>query len=225
MQLLIKTILITLPILGSPFKQTCEVLKPEIGDEYIGNCRRGLAHGQGIASGEDFYEGEFRRGLPHGSGTYTWDNGDSYKGDWRRGQMHGYGTFTIAEKDSSFYGYWANNDFKRLVDSTETQIPNYEIYYQRNLTSTRFLRIVDGDRVLFTFRGHSASRRVRYLSTVGTSGNYVRYGRYFGYENVTFPFEGKISFVAPSRTGEVFFQIDLFFKINQPGHWEVQLSF
>jgi hypothetical protein len=226
MQLLIKTILIILPILGSPFRQTCNVLMPEIGEEYVGNCRRGLAHGKGIASGEDFYQGEFRRGFPHGAGTYTWSNGDTYEGAWRRGQMHGQGTFTIAENDSAFYGYWVNNEFKRLVDTTAVkQIPNYEIYYQRNLISTRFLRVIDGDKVLFTFRDQSANRRVRNIHTLGTSGNYISYGRFFGFENVTFPFEGKISFLAPSRTGEVVFQIDLFFKINQPGSWEVQLSF
>lgn len=209
---------------GSP-DLLCKVLLPGISEEYIGECRRGLAHGRGIASGKDLYQGEFRRGLPHGYGKYTWSNGDIYEGPWRRGEMHGYGTFTIAEKDSTFYGLWLRDDFKRIVDTTDIRVPDYRIHYRRNLTNVRFRRTGDGDRILFSLRDAGQGRRISGVNNFGSSGQEIYYASFFGFENAEFPFEGKISFTAPSRTGVVIYQIELHYEINKPGLWEIYLDF
>ena len=72
-------------------QQECKVLKKEIAATYDGECKNGLAHGQGKAEGTDIYEGGFKKGLPCGLGTYTWANGDVYAGDWRKGLRNGWG--------------------------------------------------------------------------------------------------------------------------------------
>ena len=38
-------------------QETCKVLKPEISGSYLGDCKKGLANGKGIARGTDGYEG------------------------------------------------------------------------------------------------------------------------------------------------------------------------
>jgi hypothetical protein len=217
--------LVILLFASSSIGPKCMVKIPAISQEYSGECRRGLAHGNGFANGRDIYQGNFRRGLPHGSGKYIWSNGDFYEGDWRNGKRHGHGTFFMAQIDSTFYGLWMNDEFKRMVDTLGVRTPDYRIHYQRNLTNIRFIRTGDGDKVLFTMREPSANRNISNLSTFGTSGSYINYTRHFGYEHAEFPFEGKISFLAPSKSGMVVYQIELFFEIFEPGIWEVHLNF
>jgi hypothetical protein len=217
-------LIFVLPLSG--FAQPdCKVLMEGISQVYDGDCRRNLAHGEGIARGIDYYEGEFRRGLPHGEGVYIWENGDTYAGDWRNGQRHGIGKFTIAEIDSSYIGQWKRDEFIRALDTLPKELASYEIYYRRNLTRTRFVRTGDGNKVLFNYSDAAGNRQISTLNTFGTSGFMINYSRHFGYENVEFPFEGKISFMAPSRTGMVIYQIELHFVINEPGLWEIYLGF
>ena len=47
----------------------CKVLMEEISDWYQGDCKDGVAHGNGIAKGIDRYEGKFKKGLPNGRST------------------------------------------------------------------------------------------------------------------------------------------------------------
>jgi len=44
----------------------CKVLIPEISGQYVGKCKKGLAHGKGLAIGIDRYEGSFKKGYPEG---------------------------------------------------------------------------------------------------------------------------------------------------------------
>lgn len=203
----------------------CRVLKSEISQTYEGKCRRNLAHGFGKARGEDYFEGQFRKGLPHGTGVYVWSNGDTYAGEFRKGMKHGMGRFTIAESDSAFVGIWNNDEFVRIVKPDEKEKPAYRIHYQRNLTRARFVRTGDGNKVLFNLADEGGTRPVSAMNIFGTSGFQINYGRFFGFEDVTFPFEGKISFTAPSRSGLVVYQIELFFTINEPGIWEITLNY
>jgi hypothetical protein len=197
----------------------CEVLKEGISDSYIGNCRRGLAHGFGKASGDDRYEGQFRRGLPHGPGEYVWANGDQYTGLWFNGVMHGEGTFYDAEIDSVYSGRWDNGQYQFVkYPRPEAQ---YVVRYRSNITRFRFNRIIDGNRVFFKIPEAAQSRRISQLSTYGSSGQYFVYTNMFGYEEVEFPFSGRISFVGPSRTGATQYLVQMTFEINEPGYWEV----
>ncbi|MCU0459673.1 MAG: hypothetical protein MUE37_11375 [Bacteroidales bacterium] len=75
-------------------QNNCKVLKPGIDSTYAGDCKQGLANGQGTATGIDRYTGEFKKGLPDGTGTYIWNNGDKYEGEWKKGLREGTGKYT-----------------------------------------------------------------------------------------------------------------------------------
>jgi hypothetical protein len=75
----------------------CKVLDPELQSEYLGNCRGGLAHGKGKATGIATYEGGFRKGMKHGKGVKTWGWGDRYEGAFENDRKHGHGVYTWGE--------------------------------------------------------------------------------------------------------------------------------
>ena len=52
----------------------CKVKIQNLQGQYNGECKKGLANGQGSAKGVDSYTGEFRKGYPHGFGVYTYEN-------------------------------------------------------------------------------------------------------------------------------------------------------
>lgn len=87
----------------------CKVLIPEIADKYSGECKKGLAHGKGIAKGTDHYEGQFIKGLPEGEGVYTWANGIYYEGHWEEGLRHGEGRMVYP--DSVVSGIWKKDKY------------------------------------------------------------------------------------------------------------------
>ena len=88
----------------------CLVKMEAISGEYSGNCKKGLAHGQGVATGTDRYEGEFRNGLPHGPGKYTWANGDYFRGGWKKGLKEGEGRLVRADS-STVEGIWKQDNY------------------------------------------------------------------------------------------------------------------
>lgn len=202
----------------------CKVISESISLSYEGECRRGFAHGFGIAEGSDRYEGDFKRGLPHGTGTYTWENGDIYKGEWCKGERHGRGVLINADKDTLARGIWKKDQFIRETSLSSSK-PAYLVRYQKNITRLRFVRVSDGNRVLIKLDEGSGARQISHLSVFGTSGQYISYPNMFGYEEVTFPFEGRIVFYGPSKTGYTTYLIELTFEINNPGNWEVHIIY
>jgi len=91
-----------------------EITKYPNGDEYIGEYKDGVKHGQGtlnFANG-DKYIGGFKNDIFHGQGTYTWSNGQKYLGAWKYGDFDGKGVLiyengTIEEgtfKDGKYIG-------------------------------------------------------------------------------------------------------------------------
>ena len=88
--------------------QNCQVLKSEISLEYKGECKNGLAHGDGEAFGLDHYKGQFKKGYPDGEGTYNWGTGEVYEGQWKDGMRHGKGEYSyfVNNRDTTIVGKW-----------------------------------------------------------------------------------------------------------------------
>ena len=82
-------------VVAAPAKQQsgCTVKDADIATTYVGECRNGLAHGPGEATGRngDKYVGEFHDGEKHGKGIYTWQSGSRYEGEYKNDKFHGKG--------------------------------------------------------------------------------------------------------------------------------------
>lgn len=203
------------------FGQTdCKVLKAEISLIYKGECKNGLAHGFGEASGRDFYKGEFKNGLPHGEGTYEWGSGEVYEGNWRKGLRHGAGNYSFFSngKDTTITGRWVNDEY---VGEKSSQ--PYKILYKDNIGRIKFVRFGGGGDIRLRFLQSGGEIPVRNPMLSGDSGT-MKIERFFtGFENAVFPFKGKVVFYAPSVWGASTMRCELRFEINEPGKWDVYI--
>lgn len=96
--------------------QTCIVNVDSLKGQYSGDCSKGKADGNGIATGVDSYKGHFKNGLPDGEGKYSWKNGNSYTGSWKNGLYDGEGTLFKAKIDSPervtvIKGFWKKGKY------------------------------------------------------------------------------------------------------------------
>ncbi len=204
------------------FGQTdCEVLKPEISLIYKGECKKGLAHGKGEASGRDNYVGEFRKGLPNGTGIYTWSTGEVYEGEWRNGKRHGYGTYSFISsgRDSLLQGMWANDVFKGMSEADAVHV-----VMKRNLVRYTSMRRGDGNQVIVKIlMGGAPNSDIEDLMFVSNSGSEIRYSHVTGFDNVEFPFWGKVTYSTWNKLKTMRYDVVFEFEITQPGLWEISL--
>ncbi|MET2983702.1 MORN repeat-containing protein [Aureibaculum conchae] len=109
----------------------CKVKLEAISTSYKGECKKGFAHGEGEAKGEqDSYSGKFKKGLPHGSGTYIWENGNTYKGNFVKGKMDGKGVLTIKkseDEDEIQNGYFKKGEYIGLYAVPYKEISKREV--------------------------------------------------------------------------------------------------
>jgi len=201
----------------------CKVLKPEISGSYVGECKKGLADGLGEATGTDFYKGEFVKGWPEGKGTYLWTNGATYQGEWKKGMRDGIGTYLYKknEIDSVLDGKWRNDKYIGKVLSAP-----YVIEYRNNIGRVSFVRVSDRPYVKYKFSRNGIEANI--FSNVlmqGSSGNESNNGSFTGFEQVKFPFVGKISFTAPNSFNSATLNCELRFTINEPGSWVVTMFY
>jgi len=206
-------------------QDNCKVLIPRIGDSYKGSCKNGLAEGRGEAFGVDQYSGNFKKGYPDGKGTYIWQSGDIYEGDWKKGLRDGNGTFTIKHmgRDSVLAGVWKQDTYVGTVD-----LPAYVIQYRNNIGRVTCMKIGDNPnyiRYKFTRAGESSAGVINNLILTGSSGSESMTDTFLGFENVTFPFEGRARFSAPSTFGTVSLNCELKLVVNKPGAWLVTVFF
>jgi hypothetical protein len=201
----------------------CKVLKPEIAEKYIGSCKQGLADGQGEATGIDYYRGEFSKGWPEGKGEYIWSNGATYRGEWKKGMRNGNGTYSIRNngKDSTLTGKWKNDRFI----GNQNQAP-YVIEYRNNIGRVSAIRVGDRPYVKYKFsRNGIESTNISGLLMQGSSGSESATGSFTGFEQVTFPFKGKVSFSAPNPFQMAIIYCELRLTIIQPGSWIVTIFY
>ncbi|MEW5845818.1 MAG: hypothetical protein AB1777_06065 [Bacteroidota bacterium] len=202
-------------------ESNCKVLLPEISETYNGKCKKGLAHGKGIAHGTDTYEGKFKDGLPHGFGTYTWANGDRYEGYFFKGKKHGKGTFKgkINGKDSTITGIWKEGAFDHKIIP-----PKYQIINARNVQRYTFTKTGSGNRLLFAFiQNGTPNNYISNLQIVCDTGTPFKLGEKYGFENILYPVTCKINYQTPNALRTVWYDVTFEFTINESGEWTINL--
>ncbi len=207
-------------------QDACKVLLPRIGDLYTGSCKKGLAEGKGEASGVDKYTGEFKKGLPDGEGTYIWETGEVYKGEWKKGMRNGNGEFItkLADRDSVLTGIWKNDNY-----IGEKNISPYVIGYRSNVGRVTCMKMGDERKYVkykFSRAGESATFiTITDLLLQGSSGTETITNNFTGFENVQFPFEGKLKFNAPNALNTGTLNCEVRLTINEPGPWLVTIYY
>lgn len=218
LQVLVVILLYSIQLFG---QKECKVLLPNISEEYIGGCKNGLAHGNGIARGVDEYEGHFRKGLPHGEGTYKWKNGDVYKGNWKKGKRNGKGVFSFGNEGQLQVkqGIWRNDEYV----GEEKKVP-YTIGHILNLERYSVKRLGDGNKVMLLFYYMGKTGRLPDdLNFRMETGMSKIQGHSVGYEDVAFPAKVIITYSVPDKLGRgLMIPIRFEITINEPGNWEIK---
>ena len=198
----------------------CKVIMPSISGKYTGECKKGVAHGQGASQGIDSYTGNFRNGLPDGSGTYIWANGSRYEGFWSKGMKDGTGKMVTL--DSTYAGVW-----KEDVYMGREVVPSYRITRSYNITKSSFFKSKstnDVVRIRF-FQGAVEYGGMKSVDIAFNSGELYRDGNIHGIQHPAFPIEVRISFTAENSFGTSQFNGNLDFTISEPGAWDVRISY
>lgn len=204
------------------FSQNCRVLLPAIDSAYTGECKRGLAHGNGTASRFDYFSGEFKNGLPHGLGRYVWRNGDVFEGSWYKGKREGLGQFTpIVGK--SCEGTWKNDQLVPSIDADDF-VHEYRVKQSTNIEKATFRRSsATGNTINIRFFRNSTPAQVFELNMIATSGDDQANADFPVFAFVEFPFAAKLVYKIPDKGGAVLTECMLEFVIMEPGDYDVLL--
>jgi hypothetical protein len=198
----------------------CTVKMESISGQYTGKCKKGLAHGKGSAEGIDRYTGEFRKGLPHGSGTYTWASGDSYEGEWKDGLKEGEGKLVTG--DSILEGFWKEDRYlgqKLIAAYTINRSMSVTRYSFKKMNST------NNDVIVKLIRGGIENSGVENFMIAYSSGSQYSSGPFTGIQNPSFPLDIKVTFSAWNMFRTAKSEVIFDFTINQPGNWDVMISY
>ncbi len=208
---------------SSSFSQSnCNVLVKEISENYEGKCKNGLAHGKGIAKGEDFYEGRFKKGLPHGKGIYKWANENKYEGRWKKGKRHGTGTYYFTNEEGAEEtkkGYWKNDT---LINNNKTT--GYNIGHVINLERYSIKKKDEGKSVSFLFYYMGRMRQLpNDLNIRLRSGMQKTEGYAIVYEEVDFPAQILVTYSVPDKLQRgLMIRVRFEVTIEEPGDWEIK---
>ena len=202
--------------------KACVVLLKSISDKYEGDCKKGLAHGQGIAIGIDRYEGHFKKGLPHGKGTYQYNDGAVYKGGWHKGLRNGQGeyTFVIDGRDSVVTGYWKDDKY---IGKTKNQ-KEYQITLRRGIETFSFQKLNETDNWVEIYFERNAKRYTPSdLRLTSSSGYQTTHGNNVVVEDLKYPFTGTIRYSVLNKLGTSRVNCELEYTIQKPGKWQIIL--
>lgn len=126
-------------LFSSVYSQDCRVLVKDIAEKYVGECKKGLADGTGLAEGSSVkYEGEFKKGYPHGEGTLTFENGRFFRGEWRNGDIFGYGEL-IGPDGETKAGYFKGTiENFRFMGDDKTSLQGYRVLETERLENATY---------------------------------------------------------------------------------------
>jgi hypothetical protein len=184
----------------------CQVKVKELSGSYDGDCKKGLAHGEGTAKGTDQYKGEFRKGLPHGKGIYTWSDGMSYDGEFKNGEKQGEGKMTITvinQKDSVLVGFWDKDTYVGKHKDP------YKVHDKSSLvTGTRVTKAEGDDSIIYitiNLKGKNESNaNFELQEQVGSYSSIQPFGRVTKVHVVRFPFRFVLSYLGETAEIEIF---------------------
>ncbi len=181
-------------------QEICKVLLPEIDSIYSGDCKNGLAHGKGKATGIDTYEGSFKKGYPNGKGIYIWENGDRYVGYWKNGKRDGEGDLStkINKQDTVLSGLWKENRFKRQK-TIQPKVTN-----NKGVTRYTLIRVGDGNEVkIKILKNGSIHRGIADLFINGSTGNQITCGGFTCFQDIEYPFRGTVKYTILNEIGTI----------------------
>lgn len=189
-------------------KGDCKVLLEPLAGQYEGDCKKGLASGNGKAVGTDIYEGAFKKGLPEGEGTYTWSNGDVFEGSFKKGLKEGDGKLTYNPErlaDSVLTGFWKNDVYMGLYEQP------YNVMSKTGPVNRVVVRKLGSSPNDILIRGEMNMLRERGVNSPYFNGD--------GFDNVQFPFTADME--ASHANVPVSFKVIIY----EPGRWEVVVNF
>jgi hypothetical protein len=199
-------------------QEGCKVLLPGISGAYVGECKKGLAHGKGLAQGTDRYEGHFSKGLPEGKGVYKWADGSWYDGEWKGGMRNGHGKFVRG--DSIAEGFWKADSYQG-----KKPVAPYKIQANRNVqrwTITKSVELDTGVRIKLMIGGQENSE-VEDFTLAYSSGNEFKNVGTYGIEHASVPLDVTIRYTTWNQLHSA--QYDVLFEvtITEPGTWNITL--
>lgn len=207
--------------------QGCKVLLNGLDEKYSGECKKGLAHGEGEAKGSlGQYAGNFRKGFPSGNGKLTYNRtvveGSYYEGDWKRGKREGKGTYYYS-KDSIVTGFWEDDvyigkyEYPYKVLSSQA-LPRYK-FEKRNSTSMPSIEI------RFKRQGVRTMGDILSLEFQSSSGSEVQLDNSYLIETVDFPFEGRMTLTISNRLKANTYAGNFSFIINETADWIITIDY
>ncbi|MBN2236840.1 MAG: hypothetical protein JW729_04725 [Bacteroidales bacterium] len=199
----------------------CKVLLETISNSYSGGCKNGLANGKGTAKGIDEYTGSFKDGLPHKNGKYTWANGDYYDGSWVMGKKNGKGLFFTAADQKKVRGIWDQDQLK------EQSIIQYKVLKANSVKQVQIhkkdLAIPPGT-INIRFNIDRNKDFFNTLALEASSGYGMKTMNQVTFNDVTFPFKGKITFVITGKDFVVNKSCIVEFEIYEAGPWTMIIT-
>lgn len=199
----------------------CKVLLKDLQGTYTGDCKKGLANGEGTAKGKDTYSGEWKKGLPNGHGKYTWATGETYEGEWSKGLKNGHGVyqFKYKNKDTLVEGIWKNDIYqgKEIKSPAIKQQYNIDKYQINNINAFQ-------NRVLFDFwQNGSRNVTIEDLKLIATNGTLTKSGQLTGFDNITFPVTITIRYTSYNKLHTSKFNAVFEIMIYEPGDYLIKL--
>lgn len=197
----------------------CKVLMTDISGSYQGGCRKGLAHGNGIAQGVDRYEGEFIKGLPDGKGIYKWANGVIYEGEWKKGIKEGKGKMVYP--DSVLTGIWKEN-----IYMGKEVLPPYRIIRSMSVSRSSVIKApgVSNEIRIRLMQGGIANISVQNFTIDFDSGSEYKNGTIYGLQNFRVPVNVKVKYVTWNQLMTSQSDVVFEFVINEAGTWDVVIN-
>ena len=207
-------------------KKDCAVNLNGLDQSYEGECKKGLAHGDGTAMGTlGKYVGEFKKGFPNGIGKLEYYGLDGtvisyYEGEWARGSRDGSGTY-YHSIDSILTGYWKDDVYIGLYENDYTATVRGSLRYRINYLAEKPNSI----EVQFVRDGVRQMNDIVSISSQSSSGSELRQSTYFGYEQVEYPFEGRFILTLNNKLRTNTYNAEFTYTINKPGKWMVVLDY